>query len=293
MRGRAVSAGIWSRLKGGRRGLLLIPCLFILIWLAAAAVGGAYIDLNLDTGSSAPSLHHIMGTDALGRDMLARVIRGTFVSFKVGLFSTLLALVIGGMLGGWAGFSGGTFERIVMRVVDVLYCLPTLFFVILFTLFVGRNVLSLVLSLGLFSWMTVSRIARVRAAEVCSRGFVTAARAEGASEVRIFFRHIVPNIVADVLTYGTFLLPQLILGEAFLSFLGLGLQPPEASLGILIADGVNVISVAWWCIVFPAFALSFLMAVGYLTAELVKSGDDVPDFLYTAAPVRRIFQGRT
>ncbi len=228
-------------------------------WLADPAAQ----DLRLS--ATPPSLSHAFGTDELGRDVLSRVLNGGRISLLVGLVGTLVSLLIGITWGAVAGYRGGRTDEFMMRIVDVLYSLPYIFLVILLLVFFSRSLIMLFVALGLVQWLTMARIVRGQVLSLKAQTFVEAARALGASDWRIIFRHIVPNTLGPVIVYTTLTVPAVILQEAFLSFLGLGVQPPNASWGTLVSDGARVLVLFPWLVVFPGAALSLtLLAFNFL-----------------------------
>ena len=220
---------------------------------------------NLALGASNPSPAHWFGTDELGRDTLARVIHGGRISLLVGLVATLVSLIIGVSYGAFSGYVGGKTDEAMMRFVDILYSLPYIFLVILLLVFFSRSLVMLFVALGLVQWLTMARIVRGQVLSIKSQNFVEAARALGASDFTIIFRHIVPNTLGPVIVYTTLTVPAVILQEAFLSFLGLGVQPPDASWGTLVADGARLLALFPWLVIFPGAALSLtLMCFNFL-----------------------------
>ena len=220
---------------------------------------------DLALGASPPSAVHALGSDELGRDLLARLLHGGRISLLVGLVGTLVSLLVGVAWGAVAGYVGGRLDELMMRTVDVLYSLPTIFLVILLLVFFSRSLLMLFVALGLVQWLTMARIVRGQVLSLKQRTYVEAARALGASGRSVVFRHIVPNTLGPVVVYATLTVPAVILQEAFLSFLGLGVQPPEASWGTLVADGARVMALFPWLVVFPGLALSLtLLAFNFL-----------------------------
>ena len=231
-------------------------------WLPGLADPAAQ-DLRL--GASPPTAAHPFGTDELGRDLLARVLVGGRISLLVGLVGTLVSLLVGVTWGAVAGYRGGRLDEWMMRTVDVLYALPTIFLVILLLVFFSRSLLMLFVALGLVQWLTMARIVRGQVLSLKRQTFVEAARALGATGSSVVFRHIVPNTLGPVIVYATLTVPAVVLQEAFLSFLGLGIQPPDASWGTLIADGARVMALFPWLVVFPGLALSLtLLAFNFL-----------------------------
>ena len=198
---------------------------------------------------------HWLGTDRLGRDLLVRTLQGTRLSLVVALLATGVSLLLGVGWGAAAGYAGGRRDAVMMRVVDVLYALPTIFFVIVLTVAFGRSPAVLLLAIGAVGWLTMARVVRGQALALMQRDFVEAAIAAGAGPSRIILRHLVPNLTGTVVVYATLMVPQMILVESFLSFLGIGIQEPLASLGNLIADGANEMESAPWILLVPATVL--------------------------------------
>jgi oligopeptide transport system permease protein len=254
-RNRAAVAAAWFL------GFVVVAC-FAAPWLPGLADPTAQ-DLRL--GAALPSAAHPFGTDELGRDLLVRLLYGGRISLLVGLVGTLVSLLVGVSWGAIAGYAGGKLDEFMMRVVDVLYALPNIFLVILLMVLFSRSLLMLFVALGLVQWLTMARIVRGQVLSLKDQTFVEAARALGAGDRSIVFRHIVPNTLGPVVVYATLTVPAVVLQEAFLSFLGLGVQPPDASWGTLIADGARVMALFPWLVVFPGLALSLtLLAFNFL-----------------------------
>ena len=256
-------ADAWKRMRRNRAavaaGALLAVIALITVaapWLPGLPDPTAQ-DLKL--GATPPSAAHWFGTDELGRDTLARVVHGGRISLMVGLVATLVSLVIGVTWGAVAGYRGGRTDELMMRVVDILYSLPYIFLVILLLVFFSRSILMLFVALGLVQWLTMARIVRGQVLSLKQQTFVEAARALGADDAAVIFRHIVPNTLGPVIVYTTLTVPAIILQEAFLSFLGLGVQPPDASWGTLVSDGARVLALFPWLVVFPGLALSLTL----------------------------------
>jgi oligopeptide transport system permease protein len=253
-------ADAWRRLRRNRVAvvsgvvLIVISTLTVLApWIPGVADPSAQ---NLRLGATAPSIVHWFGTDDLGRDLLSRVLYGGRISLMVGLIATLVSLVIGVSWGAVSGYRGGALDLFMMRVVDILDSLPYIFLVILLLVFFSRSLIMLFVALGLVQWLTMARIVRGQVLSLRSQTFVEAARALGAGDRSIIFRHILPSTLGPVIVYTTLTVPQVILQEAFLSFFGLGVQPPAASWGTLVSDGARVIALFPWMVAFPGAALS-------------------------------------
>ena len=230
----------WHRLAKNRLAvfggalltLLGLACLF-----GPFLLPYSYEEQNLALGASRPSAAHWLGTDTLGRDLLVRLLVGGRISIGVGLCATFVALTIGVVYGAVAGFFGGKTDTIMMRIVDIMYALPFTIFVILLMVFFGRNIILLFVAIGAVEWLTMSRIVRGQIMSLKKMEFIEAARSLGISNCRIIFRHMIPNVLGPIIVYTTLTIPAVMLLEAFLSFLGLGVQPPLSSWGVLIKDG--------------------------------------------------------
>ncbi len=214
---------------------------------------------NLDLGPVPPGPGHPFGTDLLGRDLLSRGLFGGRLSLAVGFLGMLVSLGMGVASGSIAGYRGGKTDEVMMRLVDVLYSLPYLFLVILLLVFFSKSLAMLFVALGMVQWLTMARIVRGQVLSLKQQTFVEAARALGASDVRILAVHLVPNALGPILVYSTLTVPAVMLQEAFLSFLGLGVQPPDASWGTLVADGAGVMALFPWLVLFPGLMLSLTL----------------------------------
>lgn len=266
---RSLWADAWRRLKKNRMALL---CGWIIVGIIFFSVVGPWIvpgnatAQNIDLGASPPSWQHWMGTDNLGRDMMVRTMIGGRIALMVGFVATLVALIIGVTWGAVSAYVGGKVDEVMMRVVDVLYAFPTVVFVIvIMALFDTRNIVVLFALLGAISWLNMARIVRGQVMSLRSREFVEAARAIGVGTRSILFRHIVPNTLGVIIVYSTLSLPSVMLREAFLSFLGLGVQAPLASWGTLVTEGASQILVYPWILVGPGVVMSLtIFALNFL-----------------------------
>jgi oligopeptide transport system permease protein len=210
-------------------------------------------------------LHFYFGTDNVGRDLLTRTLMAGRVSLAIGLLAGLVAVMIGVVYGSASGFMGGKTDEVMMRVVDILYALPFTFFVIMLVVFFGRNFILMFLAVGAVLWLDMARIVRGQALSIKRQEYVQAAEALGVSTTGILFRHIIPNLLGPVVIYMTLLVPQVIILESFLSFLGLGVQEPMASWGVLISAGAKNIDTATWLLIYPSiFLISTLFALNFI-----------------------------
>jgi oligopeptide transport system permease protein len=225
----------------------------------------AYETQDLALGASPPSSEHWLGTDTLGRDLFSRILYGGRISLLVGLCATAVSLVIGVFYGAVAGFIGGKTDSAMMRIVDIIYSLPFTIFVILLMVLFGRKIVLLFMAIGAVEWLTMARIVRGQVASLKKQQFVEAAEALGSSKRRIILRHMIPNVLGPIIVYATLTVPNVMLLEAFLSFLGFGVQPPMSSWGLLINEGAQQMEQFPWLLVFPGalfsitlFSLNFL-----------------------------------
>ena len=268
----ASTSNLWrdalKRLKANRlalAGAIFLVILILLALLTPFIAPYEYDFQNRGLSSSGPSLNHWLGTDYLGRDLLTRMLYGSRISLLVGFVATFVALVIGVSWGTVAGYLGGRVDSLMMRIVDALYGIPFIILIILLMVVFGRNLVLMFLAIGAVEWLTMARIVRAQVTSLKRTEFVLAALAMGVSNISIMTRHLFPNTLGPVIVYSTLTVPQVMLLEAFLSFLGLGVQAPMSSWGLLIRDGAVSMEESWWLLVFPAtvfsmtlFSLNFL-----------------------------------
>ena len=278
---------LWSdayrRLTNNKAALISAFILAILILAAIFApflATHSYAYQNLELGATPPSPEYLLGTDTLGRDLLSRILYGARVSLLVGFVATAVALVIGVTWGIVAGYFGGRIDSVMMRIVDVLYGIPFIIFIILLMVIFGRNIWLLFMAIGAVEWLTMARIVRGQVINIKNQEYVMAAQAMGVPNIRLFTKHIFPNILGPIAVYATLTIPQVMLLEAFLSFLGLGVQPPMSSWGTLIRYGVESMEEFSWLLIYPAltftvtlFALNFF-GDGLRDALDPKTSDD-------------------
>lgn len=254
-----------ERLRANR---LAMAGLVLVAGLAAVAAAAPWIAPHDPTTIDAriilagPSAAHLLGTDDLGRDVLSRMIYGARISLAVGIVSVGIAVLIGTSLGACAGFFGGFVDSLVMRFVDIMLCFPSTFLILTVIAFIGPSIWNVMFVIGVTGWMGVCRLVRAEFLTLRERDFVVAARALGAGDARLIFRHILPNAMAPVLVAAVLGVAGAILTESGLSFLGLGVQPPTPSWGNILTAGKDNISVAWWLSFFPGIAITITM-LGY------------------------------
>lgn len=252
----------WHRL--GKNKMAIIGAIF-LVFLAAASfltpfiAPGSYEKTNLALGPTSPSTTHLLGTDELGRDMLSRTLYGGCISLSVGLASTLVSVIIGVLYGAVSGYAGGRLDVVLMRIVDIIYSLPFVVFVILVLVVFGQHIILLFMAIGAISWLDMARIIRGQVMSLKKQEFVEAARALGLRKRRIILRHMIPNVLGTVAIYATLIVPSVMLLEAFLSFLGLGVQAPMSSWGTLINDGAKNMEEYPWLLIFPCLCFSLTL----------------------------------
>lgn len=287
-RGKSLGQNAWERLRKNKlalAGAALIVLLAIVCFcspLISRLVGFTYDQQNLGLGPVQPGGEHWLGTDRLGRDLFIRLLYGGRISLMVGLCATFVSLTIGVFYGAVSGFIGGKLDSLMMRIVDILYALPFTIFVILLLVFFGNvgntvetfllrrfhwkisigsnwNMLLLFAAIGAVEWLTMARIVRGQVMALKQQEFIDAARILGVRKRRIILRHMIPNLLGPVIVYATLTIPGVMLLEAFLSFLGLGVQPPMSSWGLLIKEGAEVMEEYPWLLLFPGTVLALTL----------------------------------
>ena len=252
----------WLRLRKNRAavtGGVVLVIMVVLAILTPWIAPYGYESQNLDLGATPPSAAHWLGTDIFGRDLLTQILYGGRISLAVGFIATAVALVIGVTWGAVAGYIGGRIDSVMMRFVDILYALPFMIFIILLMVVFGRNILLLFLAIGAVEWLTMARIMRTQVQSLRQQEFVEAAVSLGLPPSAIIFKHIIPNALGPIIVYTTLTIPSVMLLEAFLSFLGLGIQPPQTSWGLLISYGAETMEEYPWLLIFPGMALTITL----------------------------------
>ncbi len=260
--GRSLWQDAWRRLLRNRAALASLIILGVIAFLSIFgpyALAWSYDQIDWDHVEAVPpslALKHYLGTDSVGRDLLARTLFGGRVSLTVGLLATGVALFIGVTVGAVSGYLGGKVDQVLMRFVDLMYSVPLTFFVIILMVLFGRNFILMFLAIGSVEWLTMARIVRGQTLTLKHREFMEAARASGGSTVSILLRHVVPNVLGVVIVYVTLTIPQVILLESFLSFLGLGVQEPMTSWGVLINEGAAELEITPRTLIVPAIFMT-------------------------------------
>lgn len=258
----------WKRLKRHRLSMVSLAFLLFLSVVAIAApwiTNFTYFDQNADHSLQFPNSTYWFGTDSLGRDLFSRIVYGARVSLAVGFFTAVFSLIIGSIYGAISGYMGGKVDLVMMRIADILYALPSLLVTVLVMLVVGRGPLGIFLALGIVGWVGEARLVRGQVLQAREMLYVESARALGLGSVRILFQHIFPNILGPVIVSLTFGIPQNIMAESFLSFVGLGLEPPFASWGTLANEGWRAYRTYPYLIFFPGIVLFFtILAFNFL-----------------------------
>ena len=262
--GRSLWQDSWARLRRNKAAMTSFVILLIVTLMAILAPilsPHPYDEINWDFVAMAPSFEDgfVFGTDAVGRDLFVRTLYGARISLMVAILATGVSLMVGVLYGATAGYLGGRIDSIMMRFVDIMYAMPFMFFVIILMVVFGRNIFLIFIALGAVEWLTMARIVRGQTLSLRNKEFIEAAVAGGVSTPRIILRHIIPNLAGPVIIYVTLTIPQVILTESFLSFLGLGVQEPLTSWGVLISEGAAEMETGPWMLIFPAFFLALTL----------------------------------
>lgn len=273
------------------RNKAAVVSLFVLLFVACFALFGGlvaqwerdFVDFSLignNASKGVPSVEtgHYFGTDSNGRDLFARVVQGTGISLMVGIVGAMVAVIVGTLYGATAGYLGGRIDGLMMRIVDILMSIPFMFVLILMLVIFGRSIFMLFLGIGLISWLDMARIARGQTLTIKNKEFVEVAHATGVSPIKIIFRHIVPNLLGIVIVYATLLVPSMIIFESFISFLGLGVQEPNTSLGALINEGSRTMQFGfYWQIAFPLFFFVITIFAFFFLGDGLRDALDPKD----------------
>jgi peptide/nickel transport system permease protein len=272
-----MQSDLWKKFRKNKMavaGSMLVLGLFFTAIFAPWLAPYEPTEIHLDRILAPPSPAHLFGTDQLGRDILSRMIWGSRISLMVGFVSTGIAILIGTVLGAVAGYYGRWIDPVVMRSVDIMLCFPTLFLILAVIAFLEPSIWNIMMIIGLTGWMGVTRLVRADFITLKERDFVLAAKAIGASDLRVIFVHILPNAMASLLVAATFGIAGAILTESALSFLGIGVQPPMASWGNILTDGKDNIDIAWWLSLFPGLAILFTVLGYNLLGEGIRDTFD-------------------
>lgn len=267
---------LWQRVRHNRMALAgaAIVCVMFALALLAPILGGDPGAIDIAARLQSPGIGHPLGTDDLGRDVLTRILYGARISLLVGFVAVGIATLIGILLGSLAGYYGGWIDSVIMRFVDVMLCFPSFFLILAVIAFLEPSIWNIMIIIGLTGWMGVARLVRAEFLSLRERDFVLAARALGASDGRVIFRHILPNALSPVLVSATLGVAGAILTESALSFLGIGVQPPTPSWGNMLIAGKQTLGTAWWLSAFPGLAI-LLTVLGYnLLGEGIRDALD-------------------
>ncbi len=267
----------WKRLQRNKLaifGLLILTLLLIFAIIGPSFSSYTYYETNLSSKNLPPSLIHPFGTDELGRSLFVRIWWGARISLFIGISAALIDMVLGVFYGGIAGLLGGKIEEVMMRFIDLFHSLPHLLIVILLTVIMEQGICTIIIAMTLTGWITMARIVRAQILSLKELDFITAARSIGASQTRILLKHLIPNCFGTIITTMTLTIPQAIFTEAFLSFLGLGVQAPIASWGTMASDGLSALTFFPWRLFFPAAFISATMLAFNLLGDGLREAFD-------------------
>lgn len=252
----------WRRLRRNHLavfGMCTLAAMIVLVLIGPWLSPYSYETQDRDLGAVGPSAQHWFGTDTLGRDLFTRILYGGRISLMVGFAATAVSLTIGVLYGAIAGFARGRTDAIMMRIVDILYTMPFTVIVIILTVYMGKSIVLLFMAIGAVEWLTMARIVRGQVVSLREKEFIEAAEIMGLHRRRIILRHLIPNALGPIIVYTTLTIPAVMLLEAFVSFLGMGVQAPMSSWGVLIHDGANTMEEYPWMLIFPSIALSLTL----------------------------------
>ena len=265
IKGNSLYSDAFKRLLKNKASL---ASLIILLLITLLSIFGPYLlqydfyETDWNSIYLAPNIEsgHYFGTDGNGRDLLVRILYGGRLSLSIGIIATLVSVLIGVTYGTIAGFFGGKLDTIMMRIVEILYAMPYLIFVIILMVIFGRNIYLLFLAIGAVEWLTMARIVRGQTISIKEKEFIEASKSLGQSSFMIIIKHIIPNLAGTIIVYITLMVPSVIILESFLSFLGLGVQEPLTSWGVLISEGSREMETAWWLLIFPGLFMVLTLA---------------------------------
>ncbi len=274
---------VWTRFRRNTVGMIAAAVVALLFLIAIVtgicAWSGLYFPhdpnaTNLALKLNPPSLEHWLGTDNLGRDVFSRMLNGSYISLTVGFIAVAVSLLIGVTVGAVSGYLGGWVDNVMMRIVDAILCFPTFFLILTAVALLGPNILNIIAVIGLVSWTGTARLVRAEFLTLRESEYVRAARTLGQRSLLIIFRHILPNAAAPIIVTAVLGIPEAILTEASLSFLGFGVQPPQATWGNTISDGKTYLLDAWWLIVFPGLAIFVAALSFYLAGDALRQASE-------------------
>lgn len=251
-------------------GLIIITLLIIVALFAPVISPYTPSQQNVFERLQSPSLHHLFGTDDLGRDVFTRMIFGARISLAVGFISVFIILIIGTLLGIISGYYGGKIDYMIMRFTDIVLCFPTFFLIILVIAFIEPNIYNVMIVIGVTSWPGLARLVRAEVLSLKEREFILVSKMMAISNIKIFFVHILPNIISPLMVYSSLAIGGAILTESALSFLGLGVQPPMPSWGQILTSGKDYIYMAWWLSLFPGIAILVTVLAFNLVGEAIR-----------------------
>lgn len=255
----------FMRNKAAMVSLIILALITLSVIFVPMLSQHAFDDTDWYAMHAGPSAEHLFGTDSLGRDLFVRTLMGGRISLMVGVLGAFVAVIIGTVYGATSGFIGGRTDRIMMRILEILYSIPFMFLVIVLVTFFGRNIYLIFVAIGAIAWLDMARIVRGQTLSLRNKEFIEAAHVSGVSQWNIIRRHIIPNVLGIVAVYSTLLVPSMILTESFLSFLGLGVQEPMTSWGALLQEGAQTMELAIWQLSFPAtFMVLTLFCFNYI-----------------------------